>query len=258
MPRGTDRWDEAIRQGRLWTPTQLRPENVLRWWDAGDIQTISAASGLATQVRDKSGRANHLAASGTEATWSASTWNGQRPALTTAGSKFYTIGTSLAYAGATGRTIFAAIQQNGTASVRTIMGGIAGSIQFRLEAAHQVRLVRTSQLGIFTSSIALATGYHVVGVQVATSLSNIITNGTFETNATDGAYTVNNIEVLRSAAAPGTEDFLGVCGEIIDLDGVLTTRPRQLVEGYMAWKWDTVSRLPASHPFKNRPPLIGD
>jgi hypothetical protein len=35
-------------------------------------------------------------------------------------------------------------------------------------------------------------------------------------------------------------------------------RRRQTVEGYLAWKWGLVANLPAAHPFKNRPPLIGD
>jgi len=33
---------------------------------------------------------------------------------------------------------------------------------------------------------------------------------------------------------------------------------RLRMEGYFAWRWDLLDRLLASHPFRNRPPLIGD
>lgn len=35
-----------------------------------------------------------------------------------------------------------------------------------------------------------------------------------------------------------------------------SVRRRQLVEGYLAWKWD--NPLGPNHPFANRPPLVGD
>jgi hypothetical protein len=45
-----------------------------------------------------------------------------------------------------------------------------------------------------------------------------------------------------------------VFGELIILDGVPSTSDRQLVEGYLAWKWGLTASLPASHPYANSAP----
>jgi hypothetical protein len=50
----------------------------------------------------------------------------------------------------------------------------------------------------------------------------------------------------------------GPVGEIMFGQSRWTVRDRTLVDGYLAWKWGHVSNLAASHPYKNRPPLIGD
>jgi hypothetical protein len=42
--------------------------------------------------------------------------------------------------------------------------------------------------------------------------------------------------------------------EIVLYSTTLSTRDRQNVEGYLAWKWNLVANLPSNHPFKNAPP----
>lgn len=44
--------------------------------------------------------------------------------------------------------------------------------------------------------------------------------------------------------------------EIIVYNTALTTSERQQVEGYLAWKWNLVSNLPASHPYKKNQPFM--
>jgi hypothetical protein len=68
-----------------------------------------------------------------------------------------------------------------------------------------------------------------------------------------------------SAIPTGTLGYDGVSSrpggsyhELVETTARLATWQRQTLEGYLAWKWNTVSRLAGSHPFKNRPPLIGD
>jgi hypothetical protein len=41
---------------------------------------------------------------------------------------------------------------------------------------------------------------------------------------------------------------------VIAYNSVLGTTQRQLVEGYLAWKWGLTSSLPSTHPFKSVPP----
>jgi hypothetical protein len=44
-----------------------------------------------------------------------------------------------------------------------------------------------------------------------------------------------------------------VC-EIIAYNRALSTTERQMIEGYVAWKWNMVSRLPIGHPYQRFPP----
>lgn len=40
--------------------------------------------------------------------------------------------------------------------------------------------------------------------------------------------------------------------------GARSDAVRQTIEGYLAWKWNFPASLPTNHPFKNRPPYVGD
>ena len=65
----------------------------------------------------------------------------------------------------------------------------------------------------------------------------------------DLAQTIEYIARLDSGAT--TQYFLvGDIGEVILLSSVPTTADRQKLEGYLAWKWGTVAKLPAGHPYK--------
>jgi hypothetical protein len=46
-----------------------------------------------------------------------------------------------------------------------------------------------------------------------------------------------------------SETFQGHIAEVIYYQRLLTTNERQLVEGYLAWKWGVQSNLPSTHPF---------
>ncbi len=48
--------------------------------------------------------------------------------------------------------------------------------------------------------------------------------------------------------------FDGRMMEVLIYDSALSTTNRQNVEGYLAWKWGLVSKLPAGHPYKSAPP----
>jgi hypothetical protein len=51
----------------------------------------------------------------------------------------------------------------------------------------------------------------------------------------------------------GASFFLGEIAELVVFSGENNTN-RQLIEGYLAWKWNTVSTLDAGHPYKSSQP----
>lgn len=75
-------------------------------------------------------------------------------------------------------------------------------------------------------------------------------------NSGSNGFTLVNLRIGRLL-----QDFYpltGFIGEIIMLQVALSQRELRLMEGHLAWKWATLETLSAAHPYKNRPPLIGD
>jgi hypothetical protein len=75
--------------------------------------------------------------------------------------------------------------------------------------------------------------------------------GTTVASTGNFAYRVYNI-----GNSLGEENLVwwnGFIGEVIVYNSALSTRQRQQVEGYLAWKWGLCVSLPANHPYKNIP-----
>jgi hypothetical protein len=75
-----------------------------------------------------------------------------------------------------------------------------------------------------------------------------------------GTYTGNPISRvgLKWDSATVNPAWTGGMSEIIMTSSVLSTADRQLIEGYLAWKWGLQGQLPVGHPYKNSPPLASD
>jgi len=57
---------------------------------------------------------------------------------------------------------------------------------------------------------------------------------------------------------PGTtQPWTGNLHEFILVSKVLTSGQRQQIEGYLAWKWNISSQLPANHPYRSGSPVEG-
>lgn len=88
----------------------------------------------------------------------------------------------------------------------------------------------------------------------------MFTNGTDVTATTSILPGQNNTTsnlFLGSAPPPdavGATFLDGEMNEVLMFNAALTTTQRQQVEGYLAWKWNFVTDLPANHPYKNVPP----
>ena len=105
--------------------------------------------------------------------------------------------------------------------------------------------------GTFTS------GQTILGVaQTTGSPTYIATNGTFPlTGPTSaGGYTGGTTTDIGGVGAAGTYCFAdGVIYEIIFYSTILSTTQRQLVESYLAQKWNMQGSLPSNHPNNTAP-----
>ena len=92
----------------------------------------------------------------------------------------------------------------------------------------------------------------------STFLQRQITLNTYSTNINSNV--TNNIPSANNyigASSGGSGIFAGKYCEQITYSRSLGVYERQVVEGYLAWKWNFTSYLSAAHPFKNAAPDSG-
>lgn len=258
MPRGTDRYDEANFQGRLWTPVN---DGLAAWFDALDMTTIAVdGSGKVAPWLNKANPSNNAShgTSGNRPSWTANAGAGL-PGLTfvRANSQHLTMTSALA----TGdTTVSIAFRHTVDANFKTLfcraVGGGAHQCRMQGSQIHQsvnfVADIQNTTAGTFAAPKTQVWSWRsssgggswlvrANGVQTAASNATAITTG-------QNAIGVSNV----------ADFFDGIIHEIVVSTGKATDYQIQRREGYLAWKWKTVDWLLGSHNFKNRPPLIGD
>lgn len=267
MPRGTNLYDEARLQGLIWTPNTLR---AALWLDAADLSTLTIATGV-SQWRDKSGNNRHL--SQTAPTQQpALTLNAQNglPALTFDGSNDFMLNASV---GAANLDVVQIISV-----FRMITGGANEDIPMGVGQTASAGAIRT----FYRSNNGTTVGFASWGNDVTSSAYSYDIGGNFHVfeiwntqratpnqirigkNGSITTYSVGSLNLtadgfsvgsLRGGAVASYYSNIAV-GEILVAYSEWSQRDRQLVEGYLGWKWGVP--LDASHPFANRPPLIGN
>jgi formylglycine-generating enzyme required for sulfatase activity len=259
----------GVRSQPLWTPSLASPAI---WLDAADHTTITIATGV-SQWNDKSGNGYHVAqATGTQQpTRIAGFLNGLPIHYFDGANDFM----DRAAAGATGTTtssIIAVFRMRTGGPTQDIPMGIGGPTSNAARALYRAASGTTVGFGgwgndITTSGLSfdISGGYHLFGfVQTSLTTPNNVTlirDGTTEVGttvanliATVDGFTVGS---LRGGSVGTYYTDMNLC-EILVFYTALSTANRQLVEGYLAWKWGLQANLPAGHPFLNRPPLRGD
>lgn len=138
----------------------------------------------------------------------------------------------------------------------------------------------------FTGQFA-AGSLNIAGNAITTEFRDILTPNVFQMSAIlfdpDNATTASRLKIAvdggtlvgnsERTTTPTTSNAtygmqIGAVGnnairltgdysEIIIFNSLLSTTDRQLVEGYLAWKWGLEGNLPAGHPYKNAAPTLG-
>jgi len=95
--------------------------------------------------------------------------------------------------------------------------------------------------------------------------------GSFQSKTNDWRYAINGVDFYTTgtntvAGSPnvtflgsnnGVYNYDGNIAEIVLCNSFLTTIQRQLVEGYLAWKWGLQANLSGGHPYAASPPILG-
>jgi len=260
MPRGVSRYDEARLQGRLLTPRMLAQRlraKLFFWWSA-DFLTLDA-SGLVEGATDLTGQ-------------------GRNGAQGTAGSRLTYFPSDRMFGGrpAYGMTANASVLAFlGDSATRTVF-------QYFVSCYYKDGVDTTFDQNSNALSGAGSFGaFRLQGISASASWSALITGRTFY-NTGDPFPTKNGFEasqtvlplpasVIQTRAALGrsqatrvgggdtaAQAWIGGFRHVAACNQVLTDAETALMEGVIAWDDGTESRLIGTHPFANRPPLIGD
>jgi hypothetical protein len=161
--------------------------------------------------------------------------------------------------------VYMVIQTPITASNFDVMGvGASGSDNFNGFEINSGNVWIQSSTGgarSYTTSPAETSSNFLIMRWTATNATNtnqIWRNGTAIGRA-NYTWTFPSGSIFRIGnrtpnTATTTRAFNGKIGEILIYDNQPTPINRQLIEGYLAWKWGLQTNLPSSHPFRNYPP----
>lgn len=251
---------------RSWTPAEI---TTAIWYDANDNATITASGGNVSQWDDKSGNGRHLTTvggSGNIVTGTRTigglnvldfpgTANLTRTAFSTTennGWAFLVIASDATTFTNSGGARFANFALDGTnnrlySGVGTTYSGFSDRAAGRFDDLTFANDILASAT-ITTSPFILNFGRAYQSNAVL--YINGVSQGSKATLTNTNTHTTQSVSI--GGDANGYLD--GVVGEVILLKTSPTTETRQLIEGYLAWKWGIEANLPVGHPYKDVAP----
>ncbi|MFM6604596.1 MAG: hypothetical protein ACKPH3_11045 [Dolichospermum sp.] len=235
---------------KLWTPAQISTD---LWLDAADSSTITLNGSTVSQWNDKSGNgrnatqataANQPAYNETQNGLRVVTFDGTNDTLNTVAFTFPT--TNLASC---------CVFRTTSITAKGVWGG-GETFPNRLG----LFFTGSSQLRSMQNDSGIDIGGYSTNVYVLVSSSRI---GADVSQFRDGTQVANATMIAENAASFALSigswannvvpSLAGQFAELVIFNSNTTTR--QLIEGYLAWKWGLVANLLLSHPFKFNPPL---
>ena len=95
----------------------------------------------------------------------------------------------------------------------------------------------------------------------SSNTTDVYVNGTDSPRVSGNSQTINTAvgnSYLGRLPQQGNSYFDGKLYEVITFDEAVSVELRQIVEGYLAWKWNNEAQLPIGHPYKNAAPTVNN
>ncbi|MFM5941401.1 MAG: hypothetical protein ACKOQR_24645 [Dolichospermum sp.] len=232
---------------KLWTPAQI---STALWLDAADASTITLNGSTVSQWNDKSGNGRNA----TQVTASLQpTYANNAVVFTQDG---LLVPTS-AWPSQTNNHSLAVVMQ-----VTDTSASSAGLVIINSSPVDDPEI----RLGVGTEARVYYNGQYAININAGLTTQKIsvveMTPGVKSELFTDGTSIASR--TLAGSLSPTNEFALGRYNSFNTtrngtINEVLVypsnTINRQLIEGYLAWKWGLVANLLLNHPFKFNPPL---
>jgi hypothetical protein len=245
----------------LWTPAQI---TTALWLDASDASTVTTISGAVSQWNDKSGNGRNVS-QGTASrrpTVSSASINNNNALSFDGVNDFLLSNNALLPTGTSSRSMFVVYKPGRTTGVNGICGqsgtGATGAwfqLQFRsgLPTGDPYFAGFSADL---TDSVAVTTNAKIAGVTYNGTQATLYRNG-LQIAQSNLTLNTGSSELSVGASSSGGDEFnLGLIAEIVFASSFVSTNTRQLIEGYLAHKWDLAANLPSDHPYKSSPPTV--
>ena len=222
------------------------------WLDGSDPLGTGTAPANGTTIStwaDKSGNGRNATAVGSPA-YSSSSSN-----VTLNGSQYYTLAYSGAHPIETGFFV-ANVTNPNTAAQTLISGNSSGAVRWFFPYFNNIYLQATGVINNAQTTTTLPAATNVVyGYAYNTTSSFVYQTGLVGSTASAGFNNfASDTGTLIGQSYAGTQALTGSISEAIVYNTFLSTPQRQVVEGYLAWKWGIQSQLSSNHPFRYAAP----
>ena len=247
----------------LFSPTSIT--GLRLWMDATDTSSMTFSSGSnISQWRDKSGLSNHATATGSPVLTGNSI--NAFPAIVTSSGQHFTGPTSVT---GTTLTVFAVAKTTRTLPNNGLDQRLVSLVNgANVDYGRADSVIALFNQGSGSSSITTWRLSSVAGSVIATNTPFQVvskydgTNGFIWEDGTSGGSSASSGTFgitkygIGNQANPTSENWNGSIGEVLIYNVALTDTQRQLVEGYLAWKWGLQASLPVGHPYKSAGPGV--
>jgi hypothetical protein len=233
-----------------WTPSNLATPPY-HWWDAQDISSITKdGSNFVSQWNNKGVAASNATEATNKPTYVASsTPLSNNPAIRFTA----TDAVKLNFSGSLGGLTAINMSSGLTDRYRMTFGGNQVSATGFSNIA--------SETVFSTVWTTTAANYYDCGNVASQTAVTIAAAGSFFSVATLGSALGATSPRLYSSGSLGSSNGVGALngdlGELVYLAYSASTSDRQLVEGYLAWRWGKQASLPATHPYIAASPKFG-
>jgi hypothetical protein len=242
------RWDGRKFGGyKLWQPSEISTH---LWYDANFLSSITESGGKISEWADRSGN-------GINATQGTAV---QQPTLLTKGINFTNQYLTTAPNSPVGDyTLYAALKTNALETTAVIIGHFTNRVYLGFSSVTGEFSAGAGTQTWDSAPSSVASGVGIEAIHGAT----LDSSGTYKifinsvedggNSLTGGLYGGSRFAIGSDTSASFTLQNTDIY-EIIVTTNVETTAIRQKIEGYLAWKWDLVSKLSVGHPYKSQPP----
>lgn len=254
MPRGIDLYDEARIQGRLWEPHKagLAP---VAYVNFNRPETLSFGTGIATARSLGGGLSFTQATSAWQPTLT--TVNGSVCVANTVAAATQILGTAATGITSAAFTVCGLARYKPGGTIGRIFAGSTANTMWGFHEGAAERWYDTDEF--LVHSLVVDAEWHVIVCRSTASGVPSVRN--------NGAPAVSTVSGTQSYTGAGGFNIGGdtLFGEYSDcqifafavFNSALSASDIERIEGQWMWEARLAALLPAAHPFKNRPPLIG-